>query len=652
MIVKSSCRQNRCFARMVRLASLALGIGTLVSPAAVPPAERVLPADTLLMLSAPDLAKLWSISEKLPQVQMWNDPAMKPFREKFMANFKEEFIVPLERDLGVKLADFGALLQGQLTVAVTAEGWPSQADAEPAWLLLLDTRDQHEQLKQHLATLRKKWVDDGKPIKTVKIRALEFAVVPLATNDAPSTLARFFPQHQEIQELGREPARFSLGETELVIGQSESLLLVGSSLKAVEKVVTRLTGGALPPLAEEAAFEASRLAMFRDTPLYGWFNGKLLFDAMARLPAETPNPQAPSAIPVLTFRRLLTGSGLASVRAAAFAVRDSQAGIVLETFLGAPESARQGLLKIFATEAKDASPPVFVPADVVKFDRYRIDGQKAIAVLENMLSEMSLFNTWDFLLSSGSEAAQLTDPNYDLRQDLIANLGDDLIIYEKAPRGTSPAEMNSPPSLVLIGSPNAERLLAGLKGVLVIFSPDATSPKEREFLGRKILSISLPPMPWGNTTPRTHTLHYAASGGYVAFSTQTAVLEEFLRSNEGQPRTLRETPGLLEAAQPAGGLSTGWFGFENLRETMRLDFEMYQKGLAAPAASSSGLNPFTSAIPIAGPERSLKEWMEFSLLPPFDTVNKYFHFTVRTGSANVDGITLRWFYPTPPPSGN
>ncbi|MBE0543903.1 MAG: hypothetical protein IH623_21380 [Verrucomicrobia bacterium] len=651
MTVKSHRLRGPRFALLFAAALLALVALAPRGRAAIPPAERLLPADTLLVISTPDCARLQVVYGKMPQVQMWNDPAMKPFRDKFMLKWKEEFVVPLERDLGVKFDEFTGLLQGQLTLAMTAEGWPGQQGAEPAFLLLLDARDKREQLKQHLAALRKKWVEDGKPIKTEKIREVEFAVVPLSTNEVPKTLTQFFPQHQQIQELGREPATESPRKTELVIGQFESLLIVGSSLKAVEKVVARLTGGAVPALAEEAAFEASRLAMFRDAPLYGWFNGRLLFDALARLPAEESNPQAPSPLPVLTLRRLLTASGLAGVKSAAFAARDLPEGIVFETFLGAPESSRQGVLKIFATEAKDARPPVFVPADAVKFQRYRIDGQKAVAVLENMLSELSLFNTWDFLLTSGNEAAQLGDPNYDLRKDLIANLGDDLIAYEKVPSGSSPAEMNSPPSLVLIGSPNAERLLAGLKGVLVIFSPDATSPKEREFLGRKILSISLPPMPWGNTTSRTRTLHYAASGGYVAFTTQAAMLEEFLRSNEGQPRALREMPGLLEAAQHAGGLSTGWFGFENLRERMRLDFAAYQKGAATPRASSSGLNPLTSAIPIAGPERSLKEWMDFSLLPAFDNVGKYFHFAVHAGSANVDGLTLRWFYPAPPPSG-
>jgi hypothetical protein len=40
--------------------------------------------------------------------------------------------------------------------------------------------------------------------------------------------------------------------------------------------------------------------------------------------------------------------------------------------------------------------------------------------------------------------------------------------------------------------------------------------------------------------------------------------------------------------------------------------------------------------------------MDFSLLPPFDKVAQYFYFTVTAGSANVDGLTLKIFSPTPP----
>ena len=40
--------------------------------------------------------------------------------------------------------------------------------------------------------------------------------------------------------------------------------------------------------------------------------------------------------------------------------------------------------------------------------------------------------------------------------------------------------------------------------------------------------------------------------------------------------------------------------------------------------------------------------MDFSLLPAFDKVAQYFYFTVYAGSANVDGLTLKVFAPTPP----
>ena len=129
-----------------------------------PPAEQLLPPDTLLVISTPDFTKLRAIYEQSPQVQFWNDLAMKPFRDKFMTKLKDEFVVPLERDLGVKFADFGPLLQGQLTLAVTQDGWQGKKDESPAFLLLLDTKENSEQLRKTLSDLRRKWVDAGKPI--------------------------------------------------------------------------------------------------------------------------------------------------------------------------------------------------------------------------------------------------------------------------------------------------------------------------------------------------------------------------------------------------------------------------------------------------------------------------------------------------------
>ena len=87
----------------------------------------------------------------------------------------------------------------------------------------------------------------------------------------------------------------------------------------------------------------------------------------------------------------------------AFDFRDSSDGITYEIFVGAPEGSRRGLSKILAVGEQGLKSPDLVPGNVVKFQRWRIDGQKAVTAFEKMLNEISpqTFNTWNFLLSSG-----------------------------------------------------------------------------------------------------------------------------------------------------------------------------------------------------------------------------------------------------------
>lgn len=640
-----------CLRRITRfqpLAFLPLTLGMFAAFGAVPPAEKLLPPDTLFVVSAPDWTRLQEVYRKSPQSQFWDDPAMKPFREKFLNKWNEEFVQPLERDLGVKLDDYGALLQGQVTLAVTQEGWQGKEkdDGDPAFLFLLDAKDKADLLKKNLADLRKKWSEAGKPIKREKIRDIEFSVVPLTTNDVPKTLKQFFPQHQQVEELGKENELPSATD-ELVIGQYDSLLIVGTSMRAVEKVVIRLTGNSAPTLSEQADFETSRQALFREAPLFGWFNAKTFLEVVVRTLSSKGNSEAPSPLPIPSVTKLLAASGLNGVKTAAFDFRDTGEGRLFEFFLAAPESSRAGLTRLLTLSPKDSSAPVFVPADVVKFQRSRIDGPKAISTIEKMLADISAeaLNTWNFLLSNGNEAMRVNDPNYDIRKNLFGNLGDDFIAYEKLARGDSALEKAAPPSLVLIGSPNPDQLAAALKG-LFIFLPDGGNLQSREFLGKKIFSVKLTALPLAGTQTAGLTLSYAASAGYVAFSTDAGILEEFLRSGESQGKPLRDLPGLADAMVRIGGQSTGWFTYENESETMRLLFEALRRGAAD--TNSTGPSVLGSAIPFAAPEKKFRDWLDFSLLPDYEKVSKYFGFGVQAGSANVDGLTFRMFSPTPP----
>lgn len=616
--------------------------------AAVPPPEKLLPADTLFTLCVPDAAKLRGVFEKSAWNKFWNDPVMRPFREKFMAKWNAELITPLERDLGVKLADYTSLPQGQVTLALTQNGWTGQPgnNAEPGLLLLLDAGTNAAQLKTNLAALRRKWTDAGKALQVEKIREVEFVVVPMSTNDVPATLKSFAPQKQDVQELGKEPAKRAAAVWSLAVGQFESLLVVASSTKVADGVVARLTGGNVPALADEPAFEQNRLALFRDAAFFGWLNARTVVDVLLKLPRAKPNPQAPNPDPPPDLHDILAGLGLGGLKTAALAFRDTGDGTLFEVFLGAPEAAREGILKLLTPEAKDASPPPFVPADALKFQRFRLPGEKSIANFEKMLKQVlpRNYESWQYLIKNSEEAMRQTDPNFELRKNLFAALGDDVFTYEKPPRGASPAELNSPPSLLAVAAPNPEQVVRALPALLVIRSGDALTPKVREFLGKRIYSVSLDASGGGSGG----RLSYAASAGYVVFSTDAATIEEFLRSAENPGRPLRDTAGLAEAAQRVGGMSTGMFSYENQAETMRLMFEQFRKLTPEAPAPPSGGGSIANTLPFSEPEKSFRDWFDFSLLPEFSKVAKYFSFTVWSGSATADGVSFKWFSPTPP----
>ena len=191
--------------RPVFLAAFAASLTFATSTrAAIPPAENLLPADTLFFLTVPDCAALRTTAHQSPQWLFWSDPAMKPFHDKFTAKFEETLVAPLEQALGLKLADFADLPQGQFTLAVTQNGWTGGDDPPPGVVLLLDTGDKSDLLKTNLDALKKKWTDGGKPIRTEEVRGISFSVVTLSSNDIPPSLAGILPGRQPVQELGQE----------------------------------------------------------------------------------------------------------------------------------------------------------------------------------------------------------------------------------------------------------------------------------------------------------------------------------------------------------------------------------------------------------------------------------------------------------------
>ena len=610
--------------------SIAVAAIFLLAPslvfAAIPPAEDLLPSDALLVFSVPDCSVMRDTAQQSPQWMLWNDPAMKSFRNDFTAKWNQKFVAPLEDSLGVKIADYLPLLRGQLTFAITQNGWGSgEGNAAPAMVMLLDAKERGDMLATNLAVLKQGWIDSGKGVRTETIEDIKFSVLVLSSN-TPMPLSSIFPT------TGNGPA------PTLYIGQFKSLLIVGTSEKAVAGVAAHLHGGANPSLRQNAQFAADQLAQFYKTPLYyGWFNAQAFFGGLSRLQLS----QSSGPLPI-SWNEIMLASGLGGLKSVSFSYRESRDGAEMEFYAAAPESERRGLLKMVTAAPKEANPPPFVPAGATKFWRWRVDGQKSWSELEKTLTGISpsaLSSLNSFIAIANAEGQQ-QNPNFDIRKDLIGNLGDDWLSYSMAPAGKTLADLNSAPWLFLFSANNPDQAVLAIKTVASMASPD--SPLQpRDFLGRKIYTI---PLPAGHGTGSARqALYCTASGGYIALTKDISMIENFLRSNDGKTKPLSRRPGLVDAAQRVGGMDDGLFGYQNQRESAR---ELFL-ALKSDPTLSAAFNPL-AATPFSATGNGIRDLMDFSLLPDYDQVSKYFNFTVYAGDATSEGLDFKFFQPRSP----
>jgi hypothetical protein len=598
--------------------------------AAVPPAENLLPADTFLFFTVPDCNALRTASKVSPQLMFWNDPAMKPFRDHFMGKLDEKYIAPMEKALGMKVSDFASLPQGQFTFAVTVNGSTGHDDIPPGLLLLLDARDKSDFLKTNLAALSKKWTDAGRAVRTESFHGIPFTVVTISTND----LASFLPQKTPVSDI-TQPAKPGPKPVDIYIAQYNSLLIVGNSPKVVEPVAAHLTGGNVPSLSDNAIFAADKLAQFRNNPTYyGWFGAKDFFDLLSQAPPD--NDSSPFASQ-FNLPKIFTALGVNGLKSASLALHESHDGSDLAIHINSPENERSGLLKILALPAKDAGIPSFVPADAIKFSRIRLDGKAAWDQIQKTVATISPqgLSSINSAIDMVNTLAQQKDPSFDLRNNLFGNLRDDIINYQKPPLDDSLASLASQPSVTLVAVSNPDQMIQAVRAIASLVARQDPSLAPRDFLGHKIYSIALRPrtLPDGTSVP-TKPLLVSSSSSYVAFSMDPGILEEYLRSADGKTTPLNQVPGLADATAHVGGTGGGLFGYQNQRDAMRLVFRAWNN-----AASS----PVITMMPPA-----VRDWLDFSLLPAFDTVSKYFYISVYSASTDSSGTTLRIFNPRPP----
>ncbi len=617
---------------MKSLILLFLALGTLIARAAVPTAAELFPQDTLALATLPDYVSARTQFQNGSFGRLWADPSMKPFRDKVEAGFKQEVLGDLEKQLGIKTDDYLGLLQGQISIGVVENGWVvTDTGSEPALIVVLDTKDKAAELKTRLAEIRQKLADAKKPLKVEKIRDFEFSTVTIERK-ADKTDGKADKDDDDDTKKPDSAAKPDRTE-HWTFGQVDSVLLLSDSTQVLEKLVARLSGGAVPPLAELAEFQASSQSThFKDSIGFAWVNAAALVKQLKKVAAKSSGAAAPLGVEPA---RMFTASGLDGLKTLAFAASFTPDGERSELMLTVPEGQRLGLFKMLEFSARDSAPPSFVPADAVAFRRWRLDGKKTWENLEAMVQQISPQAAGMLQLYLGTLGKD-KDPNFDFNKSFVANLGDDLITFQKSPREKTLAALQDAPSLTLVGSPDATQLANGLKAASSLLPTAGDGSKERDFNGHRIFGVKMPGKEGGDDGK---LLEFSSGNGYLAISTDPGILEQFLRSGDAEGKSLKDNASMAAAAEKVGGMGTGLFGFQDAKEGTRIWWEVLRQG--------DGLDQLMGVSTGANSDKKLGDWVDFKLLPPFEEVGKYLGLSVFSGKWESAGFNLLGFWPTP-----
>ncbi len=589
---------------------------TLPLRAATPP-EKLLPPETLAFFTVPDVNKARAEWQKDPMAQLWRDPAMKAFADKFEAGIRLHLLVPLEKELGAKLEEYTDLAQGQITLALLNAPNPI-APFDPHGVLIIDAGNKAPALAKKLGELKAKLTAEAKPHKIQTVRGAEFI------------------------SMGKQGKDGKGGEVHL--GQAGALLLVGDHLPTLERVLARQGANPGPGVGENLRFASRQTAQFRDALVYGWVDCeplvKALIDALGKNMPQ-PSPENPMAVQPARIAHAL---GLNGFKAVGISVHAGPDGGLAEIFLDVPAAGRRGLFNLITTEARDTTPPAFVGANVSKYGRWRQDLPRFWNNIIGIANEISPIA--GAMIGFFENSIREKDPTFNLQAQLIANLGDDVVVIEQTPRGGNKLEdLLRSNAIFLIGSPKPE---AVAKAVKTIATATGKEPRIRESEGRTIYSFSDDAGGLENPGPKSLApgIHFAAAAGYLAVGTDLASLENYLRGAKNDAKSLKDLPGFAAAATKVGGLNTGSFGYENYRETMRGLWQTVQKN---PNLIRDLTGPmFGAAAKKSKPTGADLAWIDLAALPPFEKVERYFHFWVYGTQTTPEGIQIRYYGPNPP----
>lgn len=571
--------------------------------APLPDSAKLLPAETLFMLSVNNLAQARAELEKTRLYELYKDPAMQPFIEQIKRRMNEE-VQKQTDDLLRLMAQSEILPSGRVLLAMSLPEGEQAWESEPRFAALVQWGEKIAPVREAIEKGVEKQIADGAHKKIDRYRGAEIITV-LTTPEKPD------PGFEDEDEDGGE-------DDELVPAEPEQnhccfiddMTLFSNDLEMLQFMIAQHGGAQSRTLADDAEYQKARRAVGTNADAELYVNLKLILNKLFIAGSPEENEEARKNIAALGL------DGLSCLSAAAKAAPKAGTTLAVKTLL-ATESPRRGILKMLEVSAKPFRPPLFVDPQAAEIMFVNLDIPAAADELFRILAAMNP-------MFAATMNNPITPPQADgsagivLKTDLLDNLGDQIVVYTTFQSDPAKEEGFTSEPVAAIAVRDAERLNRAVAALHSQFIAAQQPDLQREYLGHTLyviplLGMFMQEMDAGDS--QEGTIAAAITQTHLLLGGLHAVEKALQRQTQAQAQSLADTAWYRQgmAATPP---EAGVVAVENINLQFKYLWDTLQSG------KLSGLVEFD--IDVEGDE-TVKPFLElFSLLPEYEKVQKYF----------------------------
>jgi hypothetical protein len=618
----------------------------------LPETAKLLPPETVLLVDIDNFNRFRTQFEKTKLYKLYKDPAMAAFVDDFKSKWREK-IRRMDNEFIRVVTEADALPQGRVAVALVLNPPTAETkDADELPLLFITQWGQAiAKIKEAVDKMAKKTIEDGAYRKTEDYRGVSITTI---TRQSSADISYCFIDDGLIESMNPDVLKF---------------------------VIAHIKGAGSPTLADDTDYTTTIKSMGLPA------SGRIHFYVNIKQIIKTIIAEDNTG----EIKTIIANLGLDNVTSFSCSIgSDAGEGSSFGKAFLKIEGRKKGICKMLDIESATFRAPQFISASVCSVSFVNLNIQNAYNELANILTGFSpQFAAMMYmpLLPPSPQG----EPPLQLKADIIDHLGSQIITAQSAGKPDFNAgAWPSTESLVAVAVNNRSALEKSLSllhsKVIAAHNPDA----RRELLGHTIYLIDLPtilpasrpgertpmqaplevssddqqpPRPCRFLTgqaparpgaPEMPKLAFTVTDTHLIFASES-VVEQAIRalsstgavsvgSTNWFNKAKSAVPSVVGLASLQDNAASGesfWSALRGLKQSRRKG-KAKDSGIEMGVGTSPGSVFLQLMFSQAG-----SDLFNFSLLPEFDAVRKYFGLSAFYGISRPDGFFFEFKYLDP-----